>query len=148
MPYMNKYIGKYRVFGEINIDTGKSSDNPDDTYLLCKNNIQVYRHYGDTDSEKEIKNKLAILFPTTSSRNKILPLLKKSNIQLELYFDGEIESIYTFSEKDSDIVFGILKPQVKGKDVKPDSVVTVRKLIKYYAKEDKEDKDAELVVNS
>jgi hypothetical protein len=121
VKYINKYIGKYRVFQEIDLESGKASKNTDDTYLKTKYKSQIYR-YDD--------NTLAILFVTSKSPINILPQLKKLNINVEMLSEGDSESIYLFDEKDIKKVASILKPQIKGKNISSKSVKTSKKLMK------------------
>jgi len=107
---LKKYIGIYRVFPEVCLDSGKPSTNQDDTYLKCKNNNQIYRYN---------KNTLAILFTSTKSKNKYLPDIEKLKVKIRLLSEGNFESIYLFPEKDLAKVASILKPQTKGKNINP-----------------------------
>lgn len=120
--HINKYIGKYRVFAPLILDTGKSTPNLDDTYLKGKAGTEVYVHEGST---------LAIYFPKgKSTANTVLPKFDELGIEYELYIDGELESIYLINEKDLHKAHSILKFQTKGAKIKPSSVKTARKQIK------------------
>ena len=123
---MKKYQSQFRVFQEICLDTKKSSLNELDTYLICKSGIQIYRYD---------KNTLCILFQTTHSKKKYLPLFKKEKIDVEMYSEGDMESTYTFKESDLMKVAEIVKPQVKGKSKNPKSKSTIKKLLKYHGVE-------------
>ncbi len=120
---MHKYIGIYRVFQSVDYDTKKSSCNSDDTFLICKNNVEIFRY--DEDN-------LVIYFPTTNSRKKFISELKKSKIKLTLFCEGDFESTYLFNEKDMLKVCNIVKPQVKGKNIHPNSKSSIKKLVKHY----------------
>ncbi len=120
---MHKYINKYRVLQEINLETKKPTTNNSDTFLICKNNIQIFRYD---------KDNLSIYFPTTNSRLKYEPLLKK--FKIELLSDGDFESTFLFKEINFLEVAEIVKPQTKGKSIDPKSKQTVNKLLKFYGK--------------
>ena len=116
---MRHYIGTYRVFPAVDLETGKASSNKDDTYLKTKYKSQIYRH---------TKSKLALLLTTGNSIKNVPPQLEQAGVKLILHFDGDCEAIYLFSEKDMDKVAKIMKPQVKGKDIPPESVKTRRRV--------------------
>lgn len=104
---MRKYIGTFRVYPEIDLETGKPVD---DLYLKCKNNVTIFR-YG--------KDELGILFPSRITLNKMLPEFKKEKIKVLQVSEGDVESIYAFAEKDMEKVAGVLKPFTRGKFVDP-----------------------------
>lgn len=118
---MNSYIGKYRVFQEINLDTGKPTDNNEDTFLKCKYNSQVFRFD---------KNTLALLLTTGNSIKKVIPQLQELGVKLDPFVEGDGEAIYHFPEKQLDLVASIVKPMTKGKNISPKSKKTVKKLLK------------------
>jgi len=78
--------------------------------LLCKNNNQIFRYN---------KNTLSLLFTSTNSKNKYLPLLHKENIKIKVFINGDFESIYHFNEVDLPQVAKILKPQTMHKNIFP-----------------------------
>jgi len=123
--FINKYIGTYRVFPTLTLD-GELSKNLDDLYLLGKYKIQVYRHD---------KNTLAIYFLNNQTVNNIIPQLKELGINIELYLEGDFESIYHFKECEIEKVNKIVKFQTKGKGIQAKSVKTKRKLQKLNDKE-------------
>lgn len=104
---MRKYIGTYRVYPEIDLETGKPVD---DLYLKCRNNVVVFR-YG--------KNRLGTLFPSRITLNKMLPEFKNKKIKITKISEGDVESIYVFAEKDIEKVAGVLKPFIRGKFIDP-----------------------------
>lgn len=118
---MRKYIGRFRVFAPIDLRTGKSTANEDDTYLLAtKVKAEVYR-YSD--------NEIAIYFTTgVSGTNKILPQLFNLGIDYRLFIDGEYEKVYIVDEKHINELHKIMVFQTKGKNIRPESVKTARKL--------------------
>jgi len=65
-----KYLGKYYIFHEVDCD-GKPSENMNDDYLEGRYKSQVYRWDN---------SKLALDLYTTSSRNIIIPELKKAGL--------------------------------------------------------------------
>jgi len=114
-----KYIGVYRLFSPVCLDTGKITTNENDTYLLGKAKLECYR-YDDTI--------LAIYFPSgVSTTNKVLPLLEELGVEMTLLHDCDGESVYLISEDMIHIVHKVLKFQVKGKNIKPTSVKTARR---------------------
>ncbi len=118
---MLNYIGTYRVFQQLNLSTQKPSSNDNDTYLKCKNNLQIYRHD---------KDNLAIYLPTTNIQNKYLPELNKL-IKLDLLSEGDFEATYLFKESDLEKITYLIKPQIQGKNIHPKSVKTAKKQLKY-----------------
>lgn len=119
---MIKYVGKYRVLAPLDQRTNKITTNKNDTYLLGKYNIQVYRWNKDT---------LCIYFPTgNSATNIVLPQLDQIGVKYKLYIDADGESIYKVRESDIDKLHSVLHFQIKGKNVNPFSVATARKQIK------------------
>ncbi len=118
MSFINKYVGTYRVFQNIDLTTGKASENEYDTYLKGKYNTQVYRYD---------KNTLALYFAATNTVNKILPVLKDLGVQLKLFVQGDFESVYLFPEQDLSKVHSILKFQTKGKNIQAKSIKTARR---------------------
>ena len=122
MRNINKYIGIYRVFAEVDLITKKASTNLDDTYLKGRYKCQVYRYDN---------NNLCIYFPSgTSSTNIVLPQFDENDIKYKLYIDCESESVYIVSEKDIDKIHFILKFQIKGKNIQARSKKTAKKLLK------------------
>jgi len=105
--YTLKYIGKYYIFHEVDCD-GKPIDNKNATYLEGKYKSQLYRW--DTHT-------IAIDFYTTSSRNIIVPLVKKAGVRLKKYSEGDSESTYLFPEDDINKVCEIVKPRIRGKNI-------------------------------
>lgn len=119
MKIIRKYIGTYRVFAPLDYNTGKTTSNEWDNYILGKYHIECYRYD---------KNTLSVYFPSgRSSTNIVLPQFDKLNIKYKLHIDGDYESIYLISEKDLTKIHSILKFQTKGKDIKPDSIRTARR---------------------
>ena len=118
---IQKYIGTYRVFPQIDKTTSKVSENELDLFLKGKYNTEIYRHNS---------KKLAIYFPTKSSLNNISSQLKDSKIKLTKYLEGDLEAVYLFNEEDIHNLHEILKFQTKGKGIKPSSVRTQRRLVK------------------
>lgn len=122
MKTINKYIGTYRVFQEIDLTTKKPSSNSDDTYLKGKYNTQIYRWD---------KNKLCIYFPSgRSATNIILPLFKEAEIKYKLHINCDTECVYMVSESDIDKIHSILKFNTKGKNIQAKSKRTAAKLAK------------------
>jgi hypothetical protein len=95
------------------------SKNKDDTYLLGKHKIQIYRWD---------KNTLCIMFQSNQTVNNIIPQLEELDIKLELYVSGETESVYKFRESDIHKVHEIVRFQTKGKNISPKSVKNKRRL--------------------
>jgi len=117
-----KYVGKYRVMGQLDQRTNKISINKDDTYILGRHNIQVYRWN---------KNILCVYFPSgLSTTNLILPQFDEAGIDYKLYIDGDKEKVYKVKESDIDKIHSIVHFQIKGKSISPFSVRTERKLVK------------------
>lgn len=71
---------------------------------------------------------LAILFVAIQTVKNVLPQLKSLGVKAELLSEGDQESTYIFPEKDLSKVASILKPQIKGKNIKAKSIKTARKL--------------------
>ncbi|MFA6622390.1 MAG: hypothetical protein WCV43_08555 [Candidatus Caldatribacteriota bacterium] len=122
MIYTLKYIGKYYIFHEVDCD-GKTTENMNDDYLEGRYKSQVYRWDN---------SKLALDLYTTSSRNIIIPELKKAGVSLQLYSEGDYEYTYLFPEDELDVVAKIVKPKIKGKNAqlkksKPTKVKKQRK---------------------
>lgn len=118
---MDKYVGVYRVLHEIDVN-GNVTKNEDATYLLGKYHIECYRYN---------ENTLALYFPSgKNATNIILPQFDNLGIIYKLHIDGDYESIYLVSEKDLDKIHSVVKFQTKGKNIKPTSVKTARKLFK------------------
>ena len=114
-----KYIGKYRIFAPIDYNTGKTTSNEFDNYLLGKAKCECYR-YDDTT--------LAIYFPSgMSTTNKVLPLLKELGVEMTLFLDCEGESVFHMSESMIHIAHKVLKFQTKGAKIKPTSILTARR---------------------
>ena len=117
---MNQYIGTYRVFQAID-NSGKSSSNSNDTFLKCRYSSQIYRW----------NNKTLVLYLTsTNTVNNVMPKLKEEGVKLTLHTEGDTEYVYLFPEKDIEKVASIMKPQIKGKNIKPKSKSTRRILAK------------------
>lgn len=83
---MNKYIGKYRVRQQYDVNNEWTS-NEEDTFVLCRGDVQLYRWNDNT---------LAIYFPEgkTQTANKIF----KSHIQ---YLDADYKRSVKQSLKDN-----------------------------------------------
>lgn len=116
---IHKYIGTYRVFQAIDLKTGKPSDNDDDVFLKGKYKTEVYRY--------DNKN-LALYFVAKQTLNNILPQLKELKVKLTLLVDGDYETVCLFAEKDIHKIHSILKFQIKGKNIPPNSIKTARRL--------------------
>jgi len=117
-----KYLGKYYIFHEVGSNS-KPTENIDDTYLEGRYKSQIYRWDN---------SKLALDLYTTSSRNIIIPELKKAGVSLQLYSEGDYEYTYLFPEDELDKVTKIVKPKVRGKNAqlkksKPPKVKKQRK---------------------
>ena len=123
--YINKYIGTYRILPTLTLD-GELSKNIDDVFLLGKYKIQVYRYD---------KNTLSIYFLNNQTVNNVIPQLRELGINIELYLEGDFESIYHFKECEIEKVNKIVKFQTKGKGIQAKSVKTKRKLQKLNDKE-------------
>jgi len=123
--YINKYIGTYRILPTLTLD-GELSKNIDDVFLLGKYKIQVYRYD---------KNTLSIYFLNNQTVNNVIPQLRELGINIELYLEGDFESIYHFKECEIEKVNEIVKFQTKGKNIQAKSVKTKRKLQKLNDKE-------------
>ena len=78
-----------------------------DDYLEGRYKSQVYRWDN---------SKLALDLYTTSSRNIIIPELKKAGVSLQLCSEGDCEYTYLFHEDELDVVAKIVKPRIKGKN--------------------------------
>ncbi|EQB4340322.1 hypothetical protein [Clostridium botulinum] len=105
---MKKYIGKYRVLCERDIETNKVINNGENTYIKCYRGIQIYR------STEEI---LMLYAPFVMQRNKTMDKLK--GIEIIDYFNTSLETQIKFYEKDLENVLKIFPPVIKGKDIKP-----------------------------
>jgi len=103
------------------LSNGELSPNQEDNYLLGKYKTQVYRFS---------KDKLAILFQSSQTVNNIIPQLKELGVTLELYVEGEQESIYLFNEKDMSKIHSVIKFQIKGKNIQAKSIRTKKRLQK------------------
>lgn len=121
---INKYLGVYRVFPTI-LTNGELSPNREDTYLLGKYKIQVYRWN---------KNTLCVYFASNQTVNNILPQLQEKGVQLELYLQGDTESVYKVKESDIHKLHEVIRFQIKGKNIQAKSIKTVRKLQKSISK--------------
>lgn len=117
---MNKYIGTYRVFPTLLLN-GELSPNREDTYLLGRHKIQVYRWD---------KNTLCIYFASNQTVNNVLPKAKEMGIKLELYLQGDLESVYKFKEADIHKLHEIVRFQIKGKNIQAKSKKNKRRLQK------------------
>lgn len=104
---MRKYVGTYRVYPELDLETGKLVE---EFYLKCKNNVEIFRYN---------KKELGILFPARNTLNKMLPILKKKKIKVKKISEGDSESIYAFKEKDLSEIAKILNIFIRGKFVDP-----------------------------
>ena len=104
---MRKYIGTYRVYPEVDLETGKPIE---DLFLKGKNNVEIFRYN---------KKELGILFPARNTLNKMLPILKKKKIKVKKISEGDSESIYAFKEKDLSEIAKILNIFIRGKFVDP-----------------------------
>jgi hypothetical protein len=111
------------VFREIDLTTGKPTKNEDATYLLTRAKHEICRYSDDT---------LAIYFQTSVNviNNKILLQLKELGVEMTLLLDCDGECVYLVAEEDLDLIHKVLHIQVKGKNIKPDSVRTTRRLVK------------------
>ena len=121
---MLSYIGIYRVFPAI-LTNGELSPNREDTYLLGKHKIQIYRWN---------KNTLCVYFASNNTVNNILPQLQEKGVQLELYLQGDVESVYKVKESDIHKLHEVIRFQIKGKNIQAKSIKTVRKLRKSISK--------------
>lgn len=117
---MKKYIGKYRVFSPID-SNGKVTSNEFDTYIKGKYKTEVYR-YSD--------NLLAIYFVANQTARRVISYLESMGVQCKKFNQGDFESVWLFDEQYIDIVDSILKFSTQGKNIKPTSIKTMRKLKK------------------
>jgi hypothetical protein len=85
---MNKYIGKYRVRQQHDVNDEWTS-NEEDTFVLCRGNIQLYRWNDNT---------LAIYFPI--GKMQTANTIFKSHIQ---YLDADYKRSVKQSLKDNDL---------------------------------------------
>lgn len=115
---INKFIGVYRVFPTLMIN-GELSPNRNDTYLLGKYNIQVYRWD---------KNTLCIYFASNQTVNNVIPKLEELGVKLDPYLQCEGEQVFKFKEPDIEKVHSIVKFQTKGKNIQAKSVKNKRRL--------------------
>ena len=123
MKTINRYVGTYRVFAQVDLSTKKTSTNINDTFLKGKHGIQVYRQAKDT---------LAIYFPggkNTYTLDMILQF-EELGVKLSLHIDGDKESVYLFPEESINKIHQIVKFSTQGKNVKPTSIKTARRQIK------------------
>lgn len=109
------------MFHEINMETGRPSDNDFATFLKGRYNTEIYRYDGKI---------LAIYFSSNRTVNNLIPLFKELGVKLTKESEGDFESVYLFSEKDISKVAKILKFQTKGKNISPKSKKTAKRLLK------------------
>lgn len=104
---MNKYIGKYRVLCERDLETNKPINNGENTYIKCKKNAQVYRYNDEV---------LVLYVP---SRPTALYYEKCLNNACFRYDYSDYEGQFYFYEENIDKVMEVCKPFVSGKNIKP-----------------------------
>ena len=77
---------------------------------------------------------------TGNSIKNVIPQLEELGAKLELFVEGNSEAVYLFPEKQISLVAEIMKPMVKGKNIKPKSVKNIRKLEKEIKKKSEKQK--------
>lgn len=98
MIIIHKYKNNYKVYIEKDI-YGKSV-NKDDSYILCKNLVKIYRFNLNT---------LTIQFNSNRYANNRLKELSAQNIHLKPFQIGDNEQTYFFSESDFNKVAEVVK---------------------------------------
>lgn len=104
----NKYIGKYRILAERDLQTGKPINNGENTYISCYRNIQIHR----------VGNKiLCLVAPFKVQRVFIQEKLK--DINLVDFYRTDMETLIWFYEEDLEKILEVFPAKTKGKDIKP-----------------------------
>ena len=88
-----KYKDNYYIHKE-------KSDNKEDSYILCKKKVQIYRYSPSL---------LAVIFWSNKYANLKLKELINAGVQLTILQRGDDEQVYTFNESDFYIVADIVK---------------------------------------
>lgn len=104
---MEKYVGRYRVLCERDINNKPINDGKN-TYIKCYRNIQIYR----------VGEQILCLYaPFRVQRVFISERLKDINL-VDIYITS-METQIWFYEKDLEKILEIYPPIIKGKDIKP-----------------------------
>ena len=93
MNHTLKYKDNYYIHKE-------KSDNKEDSYILCKKKVQIYRYSPSL---------LAVIFWSNKYANLKLKELINAGVQLTILQRGDDEQVYTFNESDFYIVADIVK---------------------------------------
>lgn len=102
------YIGKYRVLCEKDLQTGKSINNGENTYISCYRNIQIHR----------VDDKILCL--TAPFRiQRVFVQEKLKGVNLVGFYYTDMETLIWFYEKDLEKILRIFPAKTKGKDIKP-----------------------------
>jgi len=122
--YIEKYIGKYRVVSEIDVEredfprdsTGALDSN--DLYIKCSKGNKIW-HYGGTCFTAYI--------PSTFRGKYAIKKLAQENIPISNVEETDAELLFRFDEKYMDQVAELLKAQTNGAPISPFSVKNIPK---------------------
>lgn len=141
---MKNYVGRFRVRSPKKND-GTFTENLDDTYVVCKNNVEMYR-YND--------NILALYIPTARTSNKLQKELwhyltneTKEMITYEIKRDNKLsgEWVFYFEEKYIDLIAKMIKPKIGGAKINPRSNGYTNKSYRYINYKIKNKKDMKIL---
>lgn len=116
--YLEKYVGKYRVLPELDLDTNdfprdeKGSIDPtyDDLYIPCR------RGYIKSSYEPDY---LCWFSDTLKTGRNIKKEFEEHKIPIYKYDESDLEVIIWFDDKYMNKVASIVKPKTSGKSIKP-----------------------------
>lgn len=125
-----KYRGTYRIYMPIDLDTGNTTSNMDDTYIQSRSKKAiVYRYSKDT---------LVLEFNSNGYANNRLEELYAAGVDLKLFQRGDYESTYFFPESQLPNVAEIIDVTTWGKNKSPIINHKRKGKKRYYTEEEKE----------
>lgn len=96
---MLKYKDTYKVIKQKD-KLGNYSNNKEDSYIYCRNGIQIFRYNSDT---------LCVQFLSNKRANNKIKELSDTGVQLTVFQRGDDEQTYIFKESDlnkvADVVY-------------------------------------------
>lgn len=113
-------MGKYRVFKEIDVVSGRVVRDENNTFLKGRNGTMVFR-YND--------KQLSLYFLSKPNKTQLAEF-KESGVELSLFVEGDREAVYHFLEEELDKVHKIIKLRTRGKNIEPSNKSTREILMK------------------
>ena len=114
--YLEKYVGKYRVLADVDLETNKFPDSSsfEDFYIPCNRGCVIKHTYVGNDI-------LSLCFYNSIGLAKnVSKELSKLNIEhQDEISDDCVDAIILFNAKDIEKVAKVVKPKTNGKDIHP-----------------------------